>query len=274
MSRFADSSDDEGAAFADELIELPSTSLSSEDEHSTTATVRAAADCPRPDSPILPAQGQPWSSVETESPRVGQDSPECDRRASTFSMDSACETSSDTSMPSMHGGMLQTHLVDGLLPWFERWLAAQFRTHGGGSGSQRGGAGGRSRNGSQGGFGSGGPGEGPSGSKRQPDDDTDGTGESNGDGFGNDPKKPRMSAAPEDEQRFACPYFKHNPIKYRDWRSCPGPGFKTVHRLKYVPFRNCNNVVDLNLLTQVVQGASVSPPPAAQVHLQTMLRGL
>ncbi|OTA98187.1 hypothetical protein M426DRAFT_28695 [Hypoxylon sp. CI-4A] len=33
---------------------------------------------------------------------------------------------------------------------------------------------------------------------------------------------------------LACPYFKHDPSKYtgRNWRSCCGPGWKTVHRMK------------------------------------------
>lgn len=32
--------------------------------------------------------------------------------------------------------------------------------------------------------------------------------------------------------RFACPYYKHDPVKYRSHRTCPGPGFITVHRVK------------------------------------------
>lgn len=34
--------------------------------------------------------------------------------------------------------------------------------------------------------------------------------------------------------KFACPYFKRNPKKYRKWTSCPGPGWDEVHRVKYV----------------------------------------
>jgi hypothetical protein len=33
--------------------------------------------------------------------------------------------------------------------------------------------------------------------------------------------------------KFACPYFKRNPKKYRQWTSCPGPGWDEVHRVKY-----------------------------------------
>ncbi|KAL2158714.1 hypothetical protein VTH06DRAFT_4196 [Thermothelomyces fergusii] len=32
--------------------------------------------------------------------------------------------------------------------------------------------------------------------------------------------------------KFACPYFKRNPKKYRKWTSCPGPGWDEVHRVK------------------------------------------
>jgi tetratricopeptide (TPR) repeat protein len=35
-----------------------------------------------------------------------------------------------------------------------------------------------------------------------------------------------------EKPKYACPYFKHNPTKYKEWRSCPGPGWLTVHRLK------------------------------------------
>ncbi|KAK4096042.1 hypothetical protein N658DRAFT_64785 [Parathielavia hyrcaniae] len=33
-------------------------------------------------------------------------------------------------------------------------------------------------------------------------------------------------------RKFACPYFKRNPRKYRTWTSCPGPGWDEVHRVK------------------------------------------
>ncbi|KAG4258035.1 hypothetical protein FPRO03_02990 [Fusarium proliferatum] len=32
--------------------------------------------------------------------------------------------------------------------------------------------------------------------------------------------------------KYACPYFKYNPSKYQDWRTCPGPGWNDVHRVK------------------------------------------
>jgi len=35
-------------------------------------------------------------------------------------------------------------------------------------------------------------------------------------------------------RKYACCFYKHNPQKYRDVRPCSGPGFSSVHRLKYV----------------------------------------
>jgi hypothetical protein len=58
-----------------------------------------------------------------------------------------------------------------------------------------------------------------------------------------DPKRPRhASACPKDgedsQQKFSCPYRKHNPRKYshgdRRWRSCALTPFSTVARVKYI----------------------------------------
>lgn len=35
-----------------------------------------------------------------------------------------------------------------------------------------------------------------------------------------------------DQRKLACPFFKHDPSKYRDWRTCPGPGWCDAHRVK------------------------------------------
>lgn len=59
------------------------------------------------------------------------------------------------------------------------------------------------------------------------------------------PKRLRCtSASPEvgedSQQKFSCPYRKHNPRKYthcdRVWRTCALAPFSTVARVKYVPF--------------------------------------
>jgi hypothetical protein len=36
--------------------------------------------------------------------------------------------------------------------------------------------------------------------------------------------------------RFACPFFKHDPQRYISCRTCAGPGWPTIHRLKYAKF--------------------------------------
>jgi hypothetical protein len=36
------------------------------------------------------------------------------------------------------------------------------------------------------------------------------------------------------DENFACPFLKHNPQRYRKAKSCPGPGWNTIPRLKYV----------------------------------------
>jgi len=38
--------------------------------------------------------------------------------------------------------------------------------------------------------------------------------------------------------RFACPYYKHDPDRYRNRRTCPGPGWGTVHRMKEHLYRS------------------------------------
>lgn len=46
--------------------------------------------------------------------------------------------------------------------------------------------------------------------------------------------------------KYACPFYKRNPARYISFRSCPGPGWDDVHRVKYV----CNNHTDhCSLLT-------------------------
>jgi hypothetical protein len=58
----------------------------------------------------------------------------------------------------------------------------------------------------------------------------DGNGESPGDPGGHSatPYLEEKSISP----RFACPFYKENREKYKDWRTCRGPGWKTAHRVK------------------------------------------
>ncbi len=55
-------------------------------------------------------------------------------------------------------------------------------------------------------------------------------------------KRRRGSATATDSSdtgaRFACPFYKHDPDRYRNRRTCPGPGWPTVHRMKEHLYRS------------------------------------
>lgn len=55
-------------------------------------------------------------------------------------------------------------------------------------------------------------------------------------------KRRRGSMATSDESetgvRFACPFYKHDPNRYRNRRTCAGPGWPTVHRMKEHLYRS------------------------------------
>ncbi|KAI0853020.1 hypothetical protein F5Y00DRAFT_257675 [Daldinia vernicosa] len=54
----------------------------------------------------------------------------------------------------------------------------------------------------------------------------------NGSGQDQRPIKKGVDGKKHQKQMFACPYFKHNPSKYKEWRTYPGPGWLDVHRVK------------------------------------------
>jgi hypothetical protein len=49
------------------------------------------------------------------------------------------------------------------------------------------------------------------------------------------PKKQKgcSNAVVDDLRRFACPYYKRRPLEHVKYGACSGPGFPSVHRLKY-----------------------------------------
>ncbi|KAK3986407.1 hypothetical protein QBC44DRAFT_248364 [Cladorrhinum sp. PSN332] len=69
------------------------------------------------------------------------------------------------------------------------------------------------------------------------------------------------------KQKFACPYFKRNPRKYRNWTSCPGPGWEEVHRVKTHLYRRhalplqCPRCWDVFKTDTVLQAHLQSDPP-------------
>ncbi|KAH6950552.1 hypothetical protein DER45DRAFT_578198 [Fusarium avenaceum] len=51
-------------------------------------------------------------------------------------------------------------------------------------------------------------------------------------------KKRSVKASNSNSPLFACPFYKHDPERYEAARSCCGPGWSTVHRLKEHIFRS------------------------------------
>jgi len=73
------------------------------------------------------------------------------------------------------------------------------------------------------------------GSGQEQDPSPPGNGQSGGDGNSN--QNSRSPSAPDLSRgcKFACPYFKRVPRKHGKHRSCIGPGWSTVHRVKCAP---------------------------------------
>jgi DNA-directed RNA polymerase subunit M/transcription elongation factor TFIIS len=48
-------------------------------------------------------------------------------------------------------------------------------------------------------------------------------------------KRAKREIAATAARRFACPFCKHDPVRYKSVKTCCGPGWTNVHRVKYVP---------------------------------------
>ncbi|KAI5926030.1 hypothetical protein F4810DRAFT_657142 [Camillea tinctor] len=71
------------------------------------------------------------------------------------------------------------------------------------------------------------------GAKRQFDGDDDDNSSAGGDENGQDRGgNKRARKEPEQEKKYACPFFKHDPITFGKERCCAGPGWPSIHRLK------------------------------------------
>jgi hypothetical protein len=57
-------------------------------------------------------------------------------------------------------------------------------------------------------------------------------GNDEGEGAGDGGGKKRAKTLDVAELLLACPFFKRDPVKYGKIRTCCGPGFPTLHRLK------------------------------------------
>ncbi|KZL70959.1 hypothetical protein CT0861_10882, partial [Colletotrichum tofieldiae] len=77
------------------------------------------------------------------------------------------------------------------------------------------------------------------GSKRQlRGDDQDDNAEGDDGGRRDRNKKRAKTDFHDDRKRFACPFYKYDPERYKHHRSCFGPGWTELHRLKEHLFRH------------------------------------
>ncbi|OHE97027.1 hypothetical protein CORC01_07636 [Colletotrichum orchidophilum] len=45
-------------------------------------------------------------------------------------------------------------------------------------------------------------------------------------------KKRTKTDEDDNRQKFACPFYKHDPVRYKSHRTCVGPGWHEIHRMK------------------------------------------
>jgi hypothetical protein len=72
------------------------------------------------------------------------------------------------------------------------------------------------------------------GKRKERDEDGSGSGSSGGDGDDDRRKKAHLEGSSQDlsPRKFACPYYRRNSQKHKKNRSCAGPGWISVHRVK------------------------------------------
>ncbi|KAF5547850.1 Nicotinate-nucleotide diphosphorylase [Fusarium napiforme] len=73
--------------------------------------------------------------------------------------------------------------------------------------------------------------------RKAAEEDDQGTDNEDEGGKGQDPWSSGVAIKEHEDPKYACPYFKYNPAKYKDWRTCPGPGWNDVHRVKQPQYR-------------------------------------
>ncbi|KAF4465103.1 hypothetical protein FALBO_8060 [Fusarium albosuccineum] len=49
---------------------------------------------------------------------------------------------------------------------------------------------------------------------------------------GEPPAPKRQRKEDPDAKKFACPFYKHNPQEFKEFRTCMGPGWTSIHRIK------------------------------------------
>jgi hypothetical protein len=61
------------------------------------------------------------------------------------------------------------------------------------------------------------------------DNDAD---DNEGDDVSKEKGKEAADASEQEGLKYACPYLKFNPARYKSERNCLGPGWRSIHRLK------------------------------------------
>jgi hypothetical protein len=64
------------------------------------------------------------------------------------------------------------------------------------------------------------------------DDDDEGNGSDDDSGGRRNGNNKRSMTVPEKGKLYACPYFKYDPVHFGQTRTCSGPGWQELHRLK------------------------------------------
>lgn len=72
----------------------------------------------------------------------------------------------------------------------------------------------------------------------QRDNDSDGGPKRSGDEDEKEnPRRKRLKGEDDSKPKIACPYIKRFPVEFSTWRTCIGPGFDGINRMKYIPLR-------------------------------------
>jgi len=168
------------------------------------------------------------TALEGDALSCGQDTPS--------SCDHLGQSDSDTTAISYSFVRIAARpdcLSEVVLRWFKEWVSHQFRTCASGpcDGENSRSSGGIPRCSGVVADNDKPRGSGVSRGKR-PAEDNSSDRDDSGNESRKDPKRSRPNNDAFGQRPFACPYFKRNPGRFKDQRTCPGPGFKSVHRVK------------------------------------------
>lgn len=79
---------------------------------------------------------------------------------------------------------------------------------------------------------------------REPEEDEGLVGIGCSGGVVGEAKRKKVNPRASPGKKFACPFSRHDPAKYKSVKTCCGPGWDTVHRVKYgIPLSFCLSAV-------------------------------